>query len=136
MAKKFRHKGEKSHHDKKKNEYKKQLENWKNHVIELNELHDKNRRDWEDLVEKAKDTGEEVPDWIEPTPPILPHEPTEPDPPVTYTARKVTKPEEIPTEAYGTILVLPGRYILTDPQGREHSVSETEFNSMFSEEAE
>jgi hypothetical protein len=65
-------------------------------------------------------------------PPPLP-EPEPPEPLNTYQARKVEEHEEIETQD-GTVLVLAGRYVMTDPAGNQFSVSEEELNRFFEKE--
>lgn len=76
-----------------------------------------------------------IPEYVlaAPEPPLLPFEPEPLEPLNRYYARKVKKHEEIETPD-GTILVLSGRYIMTDSTGNQFSVSEEELNRFFVKE--
>lgn len=68
-----------------------------------------------------------------PEPPLLPSEPEPLEPLNSYRVRKVEKHERIETPD-GTILVLSGRYVVTDSAGNQFSVSEEELNRFFVKE--
>src|SRR4029077_18423477 len=68
-----------------------------------------------------------------PVPPLLRPDPEPFEPLTTYQARKSEGHEEIETSD-GTVLVLAGRYVVTDSDGNQFSVSEEEFDRFFGEE--
>jgi hypothetical protein len=68
-----------------------------------------------------------------PAPPLLPPDPEPFEPLVTYQVRKAEEHEEIETSD-GPVLVLAGRYVVTDSVGNQFSVSEEELNRFFGEE--
>lgn len=65
--------------------------------------------------------------------PLLPSEPEPLAPLNSHQVRKVKGHEKIETPD-GTILVLSGRYVVTDSAGNQFSVSEEELNRFFVEE--
>jgi hypothetical protein len=70
-----------------------------------------------------------------PEAPLLPSEPEPLEPLNSHEVRKVEDHEEIETPD-GTILVLSGRYVLTDSAGNQFSVSEEELDRLFVVEEE
>jgi hypothetical protein len=110
--------------------YERALEVWKATCTDLNAHHEASVQAWQEQRDSDALTAETA---DPPSPPVLPHEPEAIDPaslPV-YEARAVDAIEEIETPT-GTIIVMPGRIVLTAPDGTSFAVSEQELAHSYS----